>query len=60
MSRGGARRGAGRKPALAVKRETVTLYLDPQTIGAIRERRDQYGSLGAVVEAAVDLLVQKK
>lgn len=60
MSRGGARRGAGRKPATDTKRETVTLYLDPQTIEAIRERRDQYGSLGAVVEAAVDLLVQKK
>lgn len=60
MSRGGARRGAGRKPATDIKRETVTLYLQPQTIEAIRERRDQYGSLGAVVEAAVDLLVQKK
>ncbi len=60
MSRGGARPGAGRKPATDTKRGTVTLYLQPQTIEAIRERRDQYGSLGAVVEAAVDLLIQKK
>lgn len=60
MSRGGARPGAGRKPATDTKRETVTLYLQPQTIEEIRERRDQYGSLGAVVEAAVDLLIQKK
>lgn len=43
-----------------IKREAVSLYLDPRTIEAIRERRDQYGSLGAVVEAALDLLIQKK
>lgn len=60
MSRGGARPGAGRKPATDIKREAVSLYLDPRTIEAIRERRDQYGSLGAVVEAALDLLIQKK
>ncbi len=60
MPRGGARPGAGRKPATDIKREAVSLYLDPRTIEAIRERRDQYGSLGAVVEAALDLLIQKK